>query len=235
MVTTDPWLVASFAEISREVGIEAQASDDKPGVPEQLSASKYEAVLLDFDTVSEAAPILTAVRQSRSNEKAVVFVIATDASRGQAALEHGANVVLERPLERKQIRRAVYAAYDLIIRERRRYFRCAVDLPVLLIHSSSGADFRCRSMNISSSGMALGTPSVLNPGEVVQIVWSFEANGSIIRAIGIVMWDDKHGKAGISFKCTTPQHQADLDAWLDRQLLSRLGPSQSEPGAAALH
>ena len=230
MVTSDPWLVATFTQISREVGIEAHAIAGNWGMPRGLSAAKYEAVLLDFDTVHEATPILTALRQSRSNENAVVFAVATDAALGQIVLENGANLILERPLEPKQIRRALYASYDLMVRERRRYFRCAVDLPVLLIRASSGVDFRCTSMNISSNGIALSTPSPFRAGEEVQVVLFLRDAELAIRALGTVVWDDKRRKAGIGFKCTDAQHQSDLDAWLDAQLLMHLGFNRPDRG-----
>jgi Tfp pilus assembly protein PilZ len=230
MVTTDPWLTANFAQIAAEVGIEAQTSARNGGIPDELSGVKYEGVLLDFDVIPDAMAVLSAVRQSRSNEKAVVFAIATDAAQGHSVLENGANLLLERPLDAKQIRRALYAAYDLMVRERRRYFRCAVQVPVLLIQPSSGTDFRCTSINISGSGIALNTPSTFKAGEEVQIVVFLRDSELAIRAMATVVWDDRHGKTGLSFKCSSQQHQTDLEGWLDSQLPVLLGsdrPNQS--------
>jgi len=229
LVTPDSWLTVTFTDISREVGIEAQSGGRTDGIPEELGRAKYEAVLLDFDMVANAMSILAAMRQNPSNRNAVVFAVATGVEQGQQALHNGANFLFKRPLEAKLVRRVLYAAYELMVRERRRYFRCAVELPVLLIHASSESDFRCTSMNISSSGMALNTPSALNPGEEVQVILFLPDSKLAVRAIGTVVWDDKHGKSGIGFKCTTPQHQSDLDAWLDTQLENLLGserPSQ---------
>jgi hypothetical protein len=229
LVTPDPWLMLNFTDISREVGIEAQASAKTDGIPEELGRAKYEAVLLDFDLVANAMYMLAAIRQHPSNRNAVVFAVASGAEQGQQALHNGANVLLKRPLEAQQVRRDLYAAYDLMVRERRRYFRCARELPVLLIHASSGSDLRCTSMNISSSGMALNTPSALNAGEEVQVILFLPDGELAVRAIGTVVWDDKHGKAGVSFKCTSPQHQTDLDSWLDTQLHKLLNSGHSAP------
>jgi Tfp pilus assembly protein PilZ len=223
MVTSDLWLTANFAEIAKEVGVEAEMSTRNCGVPDELSRGKYEGVLLDFDVIPEAMAVLTALRQRRSNESAVVFAVATDAPQRHSILENGANLLLERPLHAQQIRRALHAAYDQMVRERRRYFRCAVELPILLIQVGSGADFKCTSMNISRSGLAVRAPARFSPGEEVQIVVFLQDPESAIRAMGTIVWDDKHGKTGISFKCTSPQHQNDLDAWLDAQLATVLG------------
>src|SRR5262249_490007 len=137
----------------------------------------------------------------------------------QRVLEQGANFLLERPLEPKQIRRALDASYDQMVRERRRYFRCAAEITVLLIQTGSGTDFWCTNMNISSTGIALSTPTAFQAGEEVQVVMFLRESALTIRALGTVVWDDKHGKTGVSFKCANAQHQSDLDAWLDTQFL----------------
>jgi DNA-binding response OmpR family regulator len=218
MVTSDPWLTSHFAEIAREVGIEAYMSSGNAGIPDELSSGKFEGVLLDFDVVPESMAVLNAVRKSRSNENAVVFAVATDALQRHIALKNGANILLERPLDGKQLRRALYAAYDQMVRERRRYFRCAVQAPVLITRPNSQADFRCTSINISSSGIALNTQSVFTPGEELQIIIFLRDAELSVRAMATVVWDDRHGKTGLSFKCCSPQHQSDLDGWLDSQL-----------------
>jgi hypothetical protein len=218
MVTFDGSLATNFAQISREVGMETQASVSTVGIPEELSNAKYEAVLLDFDTVPDAMPILSALRRNRSNQKAVVFAVASETAQGKMVLDSGANLLLERPVENAQIRRVLHAAYDLMVRERRRYFRCTVELPVVLTQAGSGASFSCTSMNMSSNGMAVRGPGRFVPGEPLEIIVPLRDPEVTIRAMGTVVWDDKHGKTGIAFQCTSSEHQKDLDGWLDQQL-----------------
>ncbi len=167
----------------------------------------------------------TPARKSPSNRTAVVFAVSSDTAYRQQALAQGANFVFERPFILAEIRNVLRAAYDLMIRERRRYFRCAAELPILLVKKTSGTDIRCTTINVSSSGMALATPSSLTLGEEVEIVLLLQG-GLTIRASGTVVWDDKHGKSGISFRCRTPQMQAALDSWLGAhffELLSSRG------------
>lgn len=221
LVTPDNALAGTFAELSREFGIEAQPSSNMDGIPDELQVAKYEAVLLDFDRVPEAGHILAKLREIPSSKTSVIFALASDVKHRQSALQSGANLVFERPLEASQIRRAIHAAYDLMARERRRYFRCAVKVPVLLIQENSDADFRFTSINVSSGGIALLGPLALTPGDRVQVIFPLPGVDSLIRAIGTVIWDDKHGKTGLSFRCTGPEHQSDLETWLDAQLGNR--------------
>src|SRR6266498_3284279 len=208
LVTPDPWLVGNFTSVCRELGIAAQSSATIDGVPEELEQAKYEAILVDFDIVPETMTILTGVRESRGNRNALVFAVATDTSHRHQALRQGANFVFERPFDAKEIRRLLYAAYDLMVRESRRYFRCTAT-------------------NISSNGMALRTPSSLHPGEVVRIALFLQGAGRAVRASGTVVWDDKHGKTGVSFQCSIPEDQNELDAWLNTRFYELLTPRRA--------
>lgn len=217
VVTSDPWLVTSFTKASMELGMEVQTSTGSAGVPAELSRAKYEAVLVDFDIVLNPVRIVTALRQSPSNRNAVIFAVATEASDRGEARANGVSFLFERPLDAKEIRRVLHGAYDLMVRESRRYFRCTVEIPVLLIRTRLGEDCRCTTMNVSSGGVALKAPSPLDPGEEIQLILFLQGIEVMVRAIGTVVWDDKHGKTGISFKCAGPQHQIELDSWLNTQ------------------
>src|SRR5579863_3022395 len=159
LVTPDPWLIRTFTGVCGSLGIAAQNSATTHGVPEELGQAKYEAVLVDFDTVPETLTILGGVRESRGNRNALVFAVATEISHRHLALLQGANFIFERPIDVNEIQRVIYAAYDLMARESRRYFRCTAELPVLLSQINGGTDLRCTTMNISSSGLALKNPS----------------------------------------------------------------------------
>jgi hypothetical protein len=223
VVTPDPWLVKSFIDVCTELGIQAQRSATTAGVPQELAHTKYEAVLLDFDTVPETMTILAAVRESRGNRNALVFAVTTDTANRHQALQQGANFIFERPLAANEMKRVVYAAYDLMARESRRYFRCSAELPVLLSPADMGSDLKCTTINLSSNGMALRTPSSLQLGKVVQIAL-FLPGGNAVRASGPVVWDDQHGKTGINFQCGIPREQSELDLWLNTRFYELLTP-----------
>ncbi len=68
-------------------------------------------------------------------------------------------MVIERPLVASQLLPLLRAAYGLMLQDRRRYFRLVVELPVS-IRTRSGVEFKCKTINISSEGMALRTVDV---------------------------------------------------------------------------
>jgi hypothetical protein len=97
---------------------------------------------------------------------------------------------------------------------RRRYFRCAVTLPVSL-RTTLNDHLKCMSINVSSNGLALNTPTPLELGAEVDMVVELTTEAAIAGK-GVVIWDDKHGKAGIHFRCNSPEMQSQLDSWLER-------------------
>jgi CheY-like chemotaxis protein len=232
LVTPDSALAGTFTELSRELGIEAQPCTGTNSIHDELQRTKYEAVLIDFDKIPDASTILVALRRSPAAKTSVIFAVASDPVQGRSALQDGASLLFERPLGPGKIRHALHAAYDLMARERRRYFRCASKFPVLLITANSQADYRCTSINVSSGGIAVMSPVALASGDQVQIVFLLPGMDGLTRAIGTVIWDDKHGKTGLSFKCTDPEYQSGLDSWLDNQLVNTTATPKTENGAA---
>lgn len=225
VVTLDSWLVTTFTETSKEFGIEAQRSASCCGVPDELLREKYEALLLDFDTVPDTSPILESARGSPSNRKTVVFAVATTSEHRKQALEQGANFIFERPLATQEIRRVLYAAYGLMTRERRRYFRCTAELPAK-VRRSNGEELGCKTLNISSNGLAISSPVPLDLAEKIYISLTLREGAPPLLARGTVVWDDKHGKSGVNFSCETQQMQKELDTWLDAHFMGLIPAPQ---------
>jgi len=217
VVTQDTGLTATFTDISREFGISAQKSKTRNGgVPEELSLSKYEALLIDFETVPQTVPIFTTIRQSPANRNAVVFAVVGSPDSRQRARDQGATFLLERPLEGEGMRRVLQAAYSLMTSERRRYFRCAVEIQAHMVREG-GEEVNCKTINISSNGMAVSSPAAFNLGEKLQMSLALQESGLPIRGVATVVWDDKHGKTGLSIECANALLQRKLDSWLDSQ------------------
>jgi PilZ domain len=217
VVSRDTGLTATFTDVSREFGISAQKSQSSNGgVPKELTLSKYEALLIDFETVPQTVPIFATIRQSAANRNAVVFAVVGSPDSRQRARDQGATFVLERPLEGEGIRRVLQAAYGLMTSERRRYFRCAVQVSAQIVRDS-GEEFNCKTINISSNGMAVNSPVGFNLGEKLQVSLTLQESGLPIRVTATVVWDDKHGKTGFSIECVNAVMQRKLDSWLDTQ------------------
>lgn len=217
LLTADALLINNFSHLSRELGIDAQSSADPDNFSEQLNRGRYEALLLDFDTVPGVKSAMGVLRSASRGKNTVVFAVASNAESRDHALRDGAHFLLQRPIDISAMREALNAAYDLMCSERRRYYRCIADLPVLLTLHSSGATVQCSTLNVSSDGMAVSTPIPFIPAETADFALPL-SSGFIVRGTAIVIWDDKHGKSGMKMRCGAPFMRQKLDEWLDNQL-----------------
>ncbi len=212
IVGHDPEMVAIFSDLFRDIGIATQACYDPSSAIRQLSSEKFEAIVLDFDQIAECADILK--RMPRPNQRILVFAVATESASKQAATDLGASFVIERPLVPSQMRDLVRRAYGRMLRDGQSYFRLGIELPIS-IRRVSGTLVRCTTLNLSQTGAAVTTPSSFLVGEHVNLAFAIPNTDIFVSAEGKVIWDDKHGKAGISFACTSSSIQARFVEWLN--------------------
>jgi DNA-binding response OmpR family regulator len=168
----------------------------------QLCYSKFEGVAIDFKEKTEAEQLLARLHDTPSHG-AVVLAILDRNDDAQSAFRAGANFILERPFAPKILVPTLKASYSLMLRERRRYFRCPVQIPVYLtVGSYTG--IQANSVNISEGGMALVTEVALQIGEQLQLTMTLPGTNSPARMKGEVCWTDNNGRVGIQFVHFTP-------------------------------
>ena len=213
LLTTDPLLVSTFIDVSQQFGIEAQCSGDLRNVSQQLNNTKYEALVLDFDTAAAEA-VLEDVRKSRGHHNAVIFGVASNSDVRDRVLHEGVHFLLKRPIQSEEIKRTLDVAYDFMLGERRRYFRCTAELPVRITVGRLASTLECTTLNISSDGMAVNIPVPLALAETLTIALTLP-NGFVVNASGIVIWDDRHGKCGLKLQCKGQESRRELDSWLN--------------------
>jgi CheY-like chemotaxis protein len=216
IVSPDAKTTAVFVQIFQDIGVIAQSCADQASASERFAQAKFEAVVLDLDTILERVPFVQTLRQGRTNRNAVVLAVATSASAKKRASELGASFVVERPLTDGRLLPVLRAAYGFMLQDRRRYFRLVIELAVS-IRTKAGAEFQGKAINISSEGMALRTPRSMQEGEVVGVVFAISNPGPLIIAEGTVIWDDKHGKAGLHLRFASPQDRDRISEWLDSE------------------
>jgi hypothetical protein len=216
LLTEEESTIGSFNEVCRELGIETEDRPLAQEFPGQLEERKYAAVIVNFDNPEAAEKYLPMLQQSRLNKNAVVVAVAANAKNLERALSCRVHFVLKRPIQDTEIRRALHAAYDLMIVDRRRKFRSSKILPVRVRFVSSGGTFECSTVNISSNGVAIYSSTRMKPAESIDLEIVLP-DGFVVLASGIVVWDDGNGKSGINLQCRTPGVRQRLDAWLDAQ------------------
>jgi len=188
---------------------------------DRIGREKFEAVVVDLAIGNPVSGFLQQIRQSASNRTAVVFAITSNSDETTDALKQGFRFVLERPLTPESIGHTLKVAYGLIVRERRRYFRYPVVVPVVL-NRKAAPEVYGRTVNVSECGMALSTSTPLPPGLEGTAQFTLPDLPLQVTAESRVCWNNAKGEAGLSFLFMPFDIASELQAWLAGKLEEQL-------------
>ena len=216
LVSADPVAIQQFSHALQELSISPDVCREIPAAVGLLNRRKFEAVIVDLQLGDQSGLILDEVRLSPSNRTAVTFGIGDKDRAGTAAFRKKSQFVFERPLSAQSIHQTLKPAFGLILRERRRYFRYPVSIPVI-IQRESMQEVRCNSVNVSGGGMALSTHVPLVPGESVRVQFTLPHHEAPVVAQSTICWS-KTGHLGVRFVSVSDDHKSELQAWLSQKL-----------------
>ncbi|MFZ1050607.1 MAG: PilZ domain-containing protein [Candidatus Sulfotelmatobacter sp.] len=216
LVSADPVTIHQFNHALKELSISSDVCQEVPAAVGLLNRQKFEAIIVDLQLGEQCGMILDEVHLSSSNRTAVTFGISNNNADTTAAFRKKSQFVFERPLSAESIHKTLKPAYGLILRERRRYFRCPVSIPVI-IQRESRQEVRCSSVNVSGGGMALSTQVPLVPGEHVRVQFTLPDREAPVLAESTICWS-KTGHLGVRFVSISDDHKSELQAWLSQKL-----------------
>jgi PilZ domain len=218
LVTRDSEMIGVFSDRFRVLGVETESVEDLTSAANRWLRSRIEGIVLDFDNLREQLPILAELRNNRSNQDAVVIGVATGRANQEVASISGAQFLVARPFVFEEVKQTLEAAHRLMVGGRRAHFRLTTSLRVYL-QTDSGIAIECTTINVSRSGMAIVSPHPLNVGESLNLSFQIPGCSVVLKGRATVVWDDKHGKAGLRFEFVNEHIAEHLHAWLDDQCL----------------
>jgi hypothetical protein len=205
--------------------IRPEICDDGVVAASLLDKQKFEAVIVDLLLGDEALLVLRQVRFARANRTAVTFAITTGGET-QASGRPDSTFVLPRPLSAASINQTLRAAFGMVVRERRRYFRCPVAIPAF-VRAGEPEDILCQTVNISEGGIAIDGPSPLDSNSDVLVRFTLPDRASQLFAETKVVWRGHGGLVGLEFQFLAPPQKSELQEWLARKLDETLPPNVS--------
>jgi ActR/RegA family two-component response regulator len=227
LVSNDPVTVQQLTEAMHQLALYPEVCLEVPAALRLLNSQKFEAVMVDLLLGESAHAILVELRISRSNRTVVTFAISGSHAGSAEAFKSGSSFVLERPLSMASITRMLKAAYGLIVRERRRYFRCPVAVPAD-IRRAGLTDVRCQTLNISEGGMAMTVPVLLKSGPLVSVHFQLPNRPFQFAAQSFICWSDEQGRVGLQFASRSGEWKSELQEWLLQRLEDSLPESVAE-------
>ncbi|MGH9498066.1 MAG: PilZ domain-containing protein [Terriglobales bacterium] len=215
VISDDEAAVLQLTQSMQQFAISAEVCRDAGFAMQSLNRRHYEAVVVDL-RMYQAKEIMERVRFSPSNQTATTFAI-TAGPESASGFSSGANFVLERPLSEESLARSLKVAYGIIMRERRRYFRCPVTIPVAL-RNPEGQETVCETINISESGIAIRVRAPLKAGIEVAVQFELPENQTRFIIQSKVCWSDPAGRTGLQFLNLAVTQKTELQGWLSRRL-----------------
>jgi DNA-binding response OmpR family regulator len=181
-----------------------------------FSQKKCEGLVVDLQVDPNSLSLATMLRQSASNRTAVSLAILLDSGQEKSALAAGVTFVLERPLSGGLVSRTLRAAFPLMLAERRRYFRCPIEVPVF-VTTGSGSEFQATSINVSVTGIALDSQVRMQAAELLKLRFRLPGDEAMMTVAGKICWAKVTGRVGIQFHSLKPDLAARLQHWLSER------------------
>jgi len=217
LVSGDIQTIDTLFHFLEQMSIHLEVCSDIGAATRKLCHGKFEAMVVDFKDPADALELIKKARGMTSHKGAVVLAILNSNNEMPDAFRAGANFTLVRPLLAAILKRTLSAAYPLMVRERRRYYRYPLQIPVHL-SSNSRAEFVAKSVNVSESGMALTSPVPLQVGERVNLKLTLPGTERTATIGGEVCWTDNEGRAGLLFVQVPATVVERLQSWIADRL-----------------
>jgi PilZ domain len=216
LVSADPVTIQQIGHALQDLSISPDICQDMPASIHLLNCRKFDAVVVDLLLGEQSGRVLNEVHLSPSNRTAVTFAISSSDPKTTSALRQRSSFVFERPLSALSISSTLKPAYGLILRERRRYFRHPVTVPVTILRQSK-PEVLCHSVNISEGGMAVNTFVPLAAGEDVRVRFTLPDHTEPFVAESRICWCTT-GQLGVRFVSFSQEQSSELQEWLSRRL-----------------
>jgi CheY-like chemotaxis protein len=231
LLSRDLDLVRVVRPTLEKLSIQVEICQEAKQASEILIAEKYDAVIVDCDDMPGAREVLRGLRATPSNRSSVTFAVLNGKeTTTQEAFGMGVNFVLQKPLTGLNASRCFCAALSFMERERRRYYRQPVEMPVRVVLDEK--EFRATSTNISEGGIALLLHQALPKSGKPHLQFTLPKTSNVMEVESEVAWADMQGQVGLRFRNVPENSQKWLEQWLNQQA-DQPGTSSQEKAAGS--
>jgi CheY-like chemotaxis protein len=231
LLSQDPELVRVIRPTLEKLAIDVEICHEARAAADILISEKFDAVIVDCDDLTGGLGVLQGLRSTPSNKNSVTFAILNGKrTTTQEAFGMGANFVLQKPISALNALRCFHAALNFMVKERRRYFRHPLKMPVRILMADKVV--QATSTNISESGIALMLRDALPKGANPRLQFVLPETIFNLDLEAEVVWADVKGRAGLRFHNVPEDCQQELEKWLDERMEERM-PGAKERITAA--
>src|SRR5579863_1822386 len=232
LLSRDLEVVRILRPTLEKLSIQVEICQEAKKANEILIAEKFDAVIVDCDDLQGGREVLQGLRATPSNKNSVTFAVLNGKkTTTQEAFEMGVNFVLQKPISTLNASRCFNAALNFMVRERRRYYRQPVKMPVRVVIDEK--ELKATSTNISEGGIALMMHKAIPTTGKPRLLFQLPESSTAFDVESEVAWVDIKGHVGLRF-LNVPQSTKDqLDKWLSLQMEDLPGGKERPTGSGS--
>lgn len=231
-------LLSSDAEALRilestleKLAINVEVCRDVKTARNLLTAEKFDAVIVDCDDMQGGLQVLQSLRSTPSNQSSVTFAVLNGKNTTtQQAFAMGVNFVLQKPLTSLNASRCLLAALSFMERERRRYYRHPVQMPVRVVLDEK--EWKATSTNISEGGISIVLEQALPRNGKPHLHFTLPKCRTSLEVESEIAWANSRGQAGLRFVNLTRGSLEFLERWLNSEIDNPVPASLASPAHA---
>ncbi|MFY9742917.1 MAG: response regulator [Candidatus Sulfotelmatobacter sp.] len=217
LLSDDPDVVRILRPTLEKLSIQVELCQEAKKASEILGTSKFDAVIVDCDDVNGGIEVLQELRGTPSNKSSVAFAVLNGKkTTTQQAFGMGVNFVLQKPVTGLNAARCFNAALNFMERERRRYFRQPVEMPVAVVLEER--QWQATSTNVSEGGIAIVATQVLAQDANPRLQFTLPRSKALFDVEAQVAWSDVKGHVGLRFVNLPQSSREYLEQWLNQQI-----------------
>lgn len=217
LLSQDVDLIRILRPTLEKLSIDVEVCPEAKQASEILISEKFDAVIVDCDDLQGGLAVLKGLRSTPSNKNSVTFAVLNGTkTTTQEVFGMGANFVMQKPISMLNAVRCFNAALSFMVRERRRYFRARVEIPVKAMFD--GNEFQATGTNISSGGIALIAQQPIPKASKPRLLFTLPETTQLLDVESEVAWADVKGNAGLRFQNVPPDSLEQLEHWLNQRM-----------------
>jgi PilZ domain len=216
LVCRDIQVIETFCRFAQAMSIHVELSCDVESAMRKLCHGKFEGVIVDLE-VDGGHELLPKIRTLTSNKSVLSFAILQQHYQRGDSFPSTASFVLERPLLSAVVLRVLKASYPMMVRERRRYFRCPLQISVFVTREGE-PEFAVTSLNLSEAGICLNSSTPIKVGDRLRLRLCLPGDTEFLNLAGVVCWSEALGRLGVQFSGLTDKVAQSLRSWLAERL-----------------
>jgi len=220
LLCRDAQFLGTTRSVLKQLGGTSAVLDESNKAPEILAAQKFDAVVVDWREIENLGEFLCSVRRSKLNQDCVLVAIVRDLLDLRQAFAAGVHFLIHKPASVVQIERCLRAAYNAAVARRRKHHREPVEIAASVATRTIPLA-NATILNLSEGGAGLRMnwqPGVagarLSVGEQINLNFLLPGTNETFHGVGMVVWTDADGDAGVQFHFIPDSERLQLERWL---------------------